>query len=803
MAKLPIDDVIPDLIAALKANGQAVLAAPPGAGKTTCVPLALKVAGLSPGKIVMLEPRRLAARGAADRMSATLNEPVGRTVGYRMRGATKVSRDTRIEVVTEGILTRMLQTDPELDGVGVLIFDEIHERSLNADLGLALAIEVRSALRPDLVLLPMSATLDPDAIATTLGGAPIIRSEGRAFEVETRWQDRPLPRDARLDAPVVETVLTALADTDGDVLVFLPGEADIRRVAAGLDGRLPTSTRLHSLYGAMAFDTQRAALRPDPEGRKVVLATAIAETSLTIEGVRVVIDAGLARRARFDPGSGMTRLVTERVSRAEADQRRGRAGRTAPGVAYRLWTKGEEGGLLPFPPPEIETADLSGLALDLAVWGARSPDDLALPSQPPKRAFVEAKELLCDLGAITAEGAVTDLGRSMARLPVHPRLARMLLASGAKAAPLAALLNARDPKRGEGCDLGLRLRALASPRTRDFKQIAEEARRLAKGMPGGQPAQPEEMVALAYPDRIAMRRPGEAPRFLLSGGTGAVMAPDDALAASRFLVVADTDGAMPEPKIRLALPMSESQVRDVFAGQIETVKNCFWSERFKSVRARRQDRFGALILSDANWPDAPPEAIGAAMLEGLRKEGITFEGKAATLLRRARMAKEGGVDLPDLSDDNLLDRVEDWLLPFLSGVRSMADWATFDPSEALKAYFGWDAAQAIDRIAPASWTTPLGRRIEVDYDGEVPTIALRLQELFGQTTHPTVAGQPLRVSLLSPAGRPVQVTMDLPGFWQSSYADVRKDMRGRYPKHPWPEDPSQADPTLRAKPRKG
>ena len=801
MAELPIEDVLPELLDALKAHGQAVLSAPPGAGKTTRVPLAILQSGLTPQKIMMLEPRRLAARAAAEHMAASLGERAGETVGFRMRGSSRVSSQTRIEVVTEGILTRMIQSDPELDGIGAIIFDEIHERSLHADLGLALAVEVKAALRPDLVLLPMSATLDPEGIAKTLGGAPAIKSEGRAYPVETRWRDKPLPRDVRLDAVVAETIRTSLVETEGDILVFLPGEGDIRRVTARLEVSSVAGTAVHSLFGAMPFDAQRAALRPNPNARKIVLATAIAETSLTIEGVRVVVDAGRARRARFDPGSGMTRLVTEKASRAEADQRRGRAGRTAPGVAYRLWTKGEQSGLLPFPPPEIETADLTGLALDLAVWGARSPSDLALPSQPPQRAFQEARDLLRQLGALTEDGTLSDLGQSMAQLPVHPRLARMLLEYGSEAAPIAAILNARDPMRGEGSDLGLRLKALHSDRNPAFRNIADEARQLSRGLPSGNRRPPEEMLARAYPDRIAMRRPGDEPRFLMSGGSGAAIAPTDTLAGSRFLIVADTDGAKPEPKIRLALPISESQLRNVFADSLTPVQTCVWSNREKAVRARREERLGALVLTEARWPEAPLDEISQAMIDGLRKEGLRLSGRSKNFVTRASLAKSSGENLPSMDEDALLESAESWLSPFLSGVTSLADWEKFDATEALKAYLGWDATQMIDQIAPSHWTTPLGRRIKVDYDDDVPEIAIRLQELFGQTTHPTIAGRPLRVSLLSPAGRPVQVTMDLPGFWKSSYADVRKDMRGRYPRHPWTEDPTKADPTLRAKRR--
>ncbi|MEO1194933.1 MAG: ATP-dependent helicase HrpB [Pseudomonadota bacterium] len=803
---LPIDDALPDLLEALRVHRQAVLAAPPGAGKTTRVPLAMLNAGLSQGRIIMLEPRRLAAHAAATRMAETLGEKVGETVGYRMRGATAVSNTTRIEVVTEGILTRMLQTDPDLTGIGALLFDEIHERSLNADLGLALAIEVRGALRPDLILCPMSATLDPAQIAKAMGGAPIIASEGRAFHVEIRWLDRPTPKHIRLDAIVADAILAALEDTKGDVLVFLPGEGDIHRTAERLAHGLPDSVVVHRLFGRMAMADQRRALAPDRTHRKVVLATAIAETSLTIEGVRVVIDAGRARRARFDPGSGMTRLVTERVSRAEADQRSGRAGRTAPGVCYRLWTKGEEGGLDLFPPPEIETADLAGLALDMAVWGARAPGDLPLPSPAPKRAFGEAQTLLQTLGALDENGAATGLGRAMARLPAHPRLARMVLAAGPDAAPLAALLSARSMGPRDGADLAPALTALARPQTPPHKDIAQEARRLTKDLTDSfqraGASSPAEQLALAYPDRIAKRRSGSQPRYLLANGTGAVLADNDTLADAPYLVIADTDGHKPEPRIRAALAISEAELRAGFADQIETAATCAWDDRAGRVTARQEDRFGALVLSDAAWSDAPPEALARAMLAGITKRGLTFTGSAAMLLTRARLAALGGADLPELNDAHLTATANDWLLDHLTGLRSWSDWTRFDPTEALKLYIGWAGMEAVNRAAPAHWTTPLGRRIKIDYTGQTPGIEVRLQELFGQTTHPTVAGQPLRVTLLSPAGRPVQVTLDLPGFWQSSYRDVRKDMRGRYPKHPWPEDPTRADPTLRAKPRK-
>ncbi len=805
--RLPIDDALPDLLAALGAQGRAVLQAPPGAGKTTRVPLAILQAGLAPGRIVMLEPRRLATRAAAERMAESLREPVGRTVGYRIRGEAKVGRDTRIEVVTEGILTRMIQSDPGLSGIGAVIFDEFHERSLNADLGLALALEVRSALREDLILLAMSATLDAGPVAWLMD-APVITAQGRAFPVETRWRERPLPKDRTREAAIAADVLDAMEATGGGVLVFLPGEGEIRRVETSLAGRLPPGTVVRPLYGAMDFAAQAAAIRPDPAARKIVLATSIAETSLTIEDIRVVVDAGLARRARFDPGSGMSRLVTERVTRAEADQRRGRAGRVAPGLCLRLWTRGEEGALAPYPPAEIEAADLAGLALDLAVWGAREPGALPFLTQPSPGAFAEARALLADLGALDGEGAVTSHGRAMAALPLHPRLAHMLLRAGPAAALLAALLSDRDPLAREGSvDLARRLDALADPRRARpdrrpaLDRVRAESARLARLVPGAAPLTPAQMAALAYPDRIGLRRAGEAPRWVLSGGKGATMAAEDPLAAARLIVVTDTDGDPTEARIRQAAAISEADLREVLGDRIGRVATCAWSRRDGRVLARVQERLGAVALSDRPWADVPEDAAARAMLDGVRDLGIVLSPAAERLRTRAEMLRTAGHDLPDLSDAGLMTRLEDWLLPHLGGVRTAEDWRRLDLLEPLRAHLGRERLQLVDRLAPAAFTTPLGREVPLSYDHGAPEIAVRLQEMFGVTRHPVAAGQPVRVTLLSPAGRPVQVTTDLPGFWRTTYAEVRKDMRGRYPRHPWPEDPTQAEPTLRAKPR--
>ncbi|RYH08635.1 ATP-dependent helicase HrpB [Tropicimonas sp. IMCC6043] len=808
-APLPIDTILPDLVATLRAKGQAVLQAPPGAGKTTRVPLALHEAGLTEGRILMLEPRRLAARAAAERLAEQLGETPGQTVGYRIRNETRVSPATRIEVVTEGILTRMLQSNAELTGVGAVLFDEFHERSLQADLGLALCLEIRAALREDLILLPMSATLDAAPVAALMGGAPVLTAEGRAYPVEIRHLDTPLPKRTRLEEATADLTLRAHAETTGSLLVFLPGEGEIRRTEALLRPKLPPSTALHPLFGAMKFAAQRAAIAPARTGRKIVLATAIAETSLTIDGITCVVDAGRARRARFDPNSGMSRLVTERVTRAEATQRTGRAGRLAPGACYRLWTKGEEGALASFPPAEIEAADLAPLALELALWGG---SDLPFLTPPPEAAMAEARALLHGLGALDKAGRITAHGRAMARLPLHPRLAHMLLRAGADAAPLAALLSARDPLRGAPTDLALRLSALKDPRSAPgalnrgaLEQIRSEARRLSKLAPATEtPLSAAEAAALAYPDRIGLRRPGDAPRWLLSGGKGAEMAESDPLAGQRLLVATDLDGDPKNARIRQALPLSESELRGLFADEIGWEKIAEWSKRDRKVTARQQERFAALVLADRAWRDAPAQALAEAALQGVRQLGLPFSDAARRLQARALLYRAEGGEIADLGDDALLDSADTWLLPFLDGIRTAEDIRRLDLTEPLRQHIGWQALQRLDREMPAAFTTPMNRKVPIDYSGEAPEISVRVQEMFGTTLHPCVGPRrlPLRITLLSPAGRPVQTTMDLPGFWASSYADVRKDMRARYPKHPWPEDPTQADPTLRARPRR-
>lgn len=810
MATLPIHDALPELIAALRVSGRAVLQAPPGAGKTTVVPLAMREAKLISGKIIMLEPRRLAARAAAERMAQTLDETVGQTVGYRVRGEAKVSKHTEIEVVTEGILTRMIQSDPELSGVGAVIFDEFHERSLNADLGLALCLEVASALRDDLVLLVMSATLDAGPVATLMGDAPVITSEGRSYPVKTRWLEKPLRKDERLETATARLIEKAVAETEGGVLVFLPGEGEIRRTASAL--KLPTHCHVHTLFGAMDFKAQRAAIQPADSGRKVVLATSIAETSLTIQDVRVVVDAGRARRARFDPGSGMSRLVTEKVTKAEATQRAGRAGRVAEGTCYRLWTKGEDGGLLPFPPAEIEAADLAGLALELAAWGA-TPEDLPFLTQPPTGTFQEAQSLLQMLGILDDSLRMTAHGQTVAGMPLHPRLVHMLTRAGKNAAPLAALLASRDPlARQAPVDLALRTEAIADLKRFEQRRpyqvnrgalhaIRDEAKRLQRLAPTTDDLSLAEMAALAYPDRIGLRRKGDAARFVLSGGKGAVLSDEDPLATERLIVATDLDGNPREARIRQAIAISDAEVRYLFGDQIHWHETCLWSKREGRVIARRQEKLGSVTLEDRIWKDAPEDQIAAAMLEGVRELGLNPSPAARRFIARVELLRGAGEPLPDLTESALMATLEEWLLPHLSGVKTADQWKKFDILDALRAMLDWPQMQRLDQKAPAHFTTPLNRQIPIDYSGEHPEITLRLQEMFGQKTHPMVGNTPLKVTLLSPAQRPVQTTMDIPGFWASSYSDVRKDMRGRYPKHPWPEDPTQADPTLRVKRR--
>ena len=817
---LPIVDALPELTAALRTASNAVLIAPPGAGKTTGVPLALLDEPWMTGRILMLEPRRVAARAAAERMASVVGESVGATVGYSIRNESAVSKDTRIEVITEGILTRRLQRDPSLEGISAVIFDEYHERSIHADLGLALCLDMQAALREDIRLLVMSATLDGEKVGKILGDAPTIRSEGRAYPVETRWLDAPWkkPNDRRdgFERAVVACLSKALGEETGDVLVFLPGVGEIERVQRLVDD---PNIDLRPIHGSLPFAKQRAALLPSRDGRRrVVLATAIAETSLTIEGVRIVIDSGMSRRALFDAGAGMTRLVTRRVSRASADQRRGRAGRTEPGVCYRLWTKGEEGGFASSDPPEIAEADLAPLALDLAVWGIEDPSQLQWLDTPPPTALAQANDLLRDIGALDGMRKVTTHGKTLAEMPLHPRLAHLLVkgrgvGAGHRAADLAALLEERDPLRGAGADLALRLEAITkgsgNADRSALARIKQAAKRLRKNGDGNAPVSPGVLAAFAYPDRIAKRRKGDEPRYIMTGGKGAIFQDKaDPLAGEAYLVIPHLDGNPREAKVRLAATIARNEIDAQFGEHIVDVQACEWNARTRTVDARTQSRLGAIVLDDKPWKLADEESIAQAAIEGVRALGLDclpWADGAARYRDRVRWAKEhGDPDLPDWSDDALLASLEDWLSPYLGRVRKEADFASLDLTSILRGSLDWDLQQALDRLAPASFETPAGTKAKIDYAQDPPALEVRIQEMFGEKRHPAICDGrvPLLIRFLSPARRPVQVTKDLPGFWKSSYADVRKDLRGRYPRHPWPEDPTAADPTSRAKPRR-
>jgi ATP-dependent helicase HrpB len=807
---LPIREALPDLKAALRAGSTAVLVAPPGAGKTTVAPLELLAEPwAADGKIIVLEPRRLAARAAAERMASTLGEPVGRTVGFRVRMQSKVSAATRIEVVTEGVFTRMILGDPELAGVACVIFDEFHERSLDADLGLALARDAQGLLREDLRILVMSATLDGAAVARLLSDAPVIESLGRAWPVETHYLGRD--ERLRLEDRAVRAVERALAEQTGSLLVFLPGQGEILRTAERLNERRRAGVEIAPLFGALDPREQDRAIAPAPPGtRKVVLATSIAETSLTIQGVRVVIDSGVARVPRFDPASGLTRLATVRVSRAAADQRRGRAGRTEPGVCYRLWDEAETRALPAYADPEILDADLSGLALDLARWGAKDASGLAFLDPPPAAAFAEARALLVRLEALTADGVLTAHGRALADMPLSPRLAHMVLKAAAtgqasRAARIAALIVERNLG-GRDADLRHRLDALdrdRSPRARDAKALADRWAALS-GKPGrGEPLSDGLLLAFAYPERIARAR-GPRGEFQLVSGRGAFLEATDALARETWLAVAELGGGERRDRILLAAPLDEAELAAAFATQL-TVEERLEESGAGCLRAKRLTRLGRLTLRESVDDNPDPALIAAALADRVRAEGVAILpwGEAAAGLRqRVAFLRQRDPAWPDLSDPALAGRLDDWLTPILPGVRSLAALRPDVLEGALRALVPWELQRRLDTDAPARWTAPTGNSFAIDYAAETgPRVDVRVQEVYGLTEHPAVGGAPLTFSLLSPGHKPIQTTQDLPGFWKGSWRDVRADMRGRYPKHLWPEDPATAAPTARAKPR--
>jgi ATP-dependent helicase HrpB len=811
---LPIDDALPALHAALAAGSYAVLVAPPGAGKTTRVPLALLDAPWrNNGRIIVLEPRRLAARAAAAQMARLLGEDVGATVGYRVRMDSRVGPQTRIEVVTEGVFTRMLVDDPELSGIAAVLFDEFHERSLDGDLGLALTLDA-GGLRPDLRVLVMSATMDGAAVARLLHNAPVIESLGRTYPVQTQYRE-PDPL-ARLEDVVASAVLTALREHEGSALVFLPGQGEIARTAERLAGRLPPNTTLAPLYGQLTPAEQDRAIQPAPPGqRKVVLATSIAETSLTIEGIRIVIDSGFRRVPVYEPATGLSTLQTRRVSRAGADQRRGRAGRTAPGQCIRLWNEGQNAALQPFDTPEILAADLAGFALDLAAWGVADPAQLPFLDSPPPAAWSEAVSLLQSLDALDPTGRLTPEGKSLARLPLHPRLAHMVLAAGTDgdaqtAAELAVLLGERGLG-GDSVDLAHRLdrfRLDRSRRAEDARALARRWARSAAGTaPPGEPRPAAYHLARAFPDRVAQAA-GARGRFRLANGRQASLDATDALAAVPFLVVTDLTGAAGAARIRAAAALDRADLETLFATRITAETTLAFDETSSSVRARRTRRLGALRLADEPAPVEDFAAAATLLAGAAAQRGIdTLPWSREQQAWRARanyLHVTLGEDWPDLTADALAAHVAEWLAPALYGLTKLSEITGEHLRTALDLLLPFARRQEIEALLPSHWTAPTGNAVPIDYTAEGgPAIEIRVQELFGLSRHPTIANGRIRLILvlLSPAHRPIQTTRDLVGFWTGSWRDVAKDLKGRYPRHPWPDDPAAARPTARAKPR--
>ena len=815
---LPIDAVLDDLTSTLKRSSTAVLVAPPGAGKTTRVPLALLDADWAKGKkIIVLEPRRIAARAAAERMAQTLGQKVGETVGYRVRFGSKVSRATRIEVVTEGIFTRQILDDPELNGVAAVLFDEFHERSLDADLGLALARDAQTGLREDLRILVMSATLDGARVAKLLGDCTVIESEGRAFPVDTRYLSRK--PDVPIERQMADAIATALRADAGSVLAFLPGAAEIRRTQNFLSERVSDpNTEIVPLFGALDAGVQDRAISPAPKGqRKVVLATSIAETSLTIEGVRIVVDSGMARVPRYEPDIGLTRLETIRASRAAVDQRRGRGGRTEPGVCYRLWDEPQTASLEAYTRPEILSADLSSLVLDLAHWGATDPSTLAFLDPPPVPSLTEARNLLRELNALDDAGRITPEGNSLGALALPPRLARMIvdshrLSSGDEAALIAAILTERGLG-GDSADLDARLDNFRRDRSQRAQSARQLAERWAKQVAASEPFDVADrslstglMLALAFPDRVARNRGNGS--FVLANGRGASVEQTSALAKSPYIAVAELTGTAANGRILLAAPITQAEIEQQFADHIQTDDEITFDRAAMALRARRKKKLHAITLSEQTMAVSPSAETARVLADGLVAAGIERlpwskalkQWRDRVMFLRAASPE----DWPDLSDTALAETRADWLVPALFDKTSLSNFSAGDLSDALMNLLPWDVRAKLDREAPTHFEAPTGTSLPIDYEAEQgPTIAVRLQELFGLNVHPSIAkGKiPLVLELLSPAHRPVQVTRDLPGFWRGSYAAVRSDLRGRYPRHPWPEDPASAPPTRRVKPR--
>jgi len=797
---LPIHAVLPDLLAALDEQSSAVLVAPPGAGKTTAVAPALLDRVWCTGRVLLLSPRRVAARAAAERIAELAGQPVGQRVGYATRLDSKQSAATRLLVITQGIFVAMVQADPELAGISAVLFDEVHERSLDGDFGLALALDVQAGLRPELRLIAMSATLEGARFSKLLGGAPVIESAGRSFPIEHLYIGR---REQRIEEDMAPAIRRALAETDGGVLAFLPGVAEIERTAERLTGLAP-EINLHRLHGQIEPGAQRTAIRAEPAGkRKLVLATAIAETSLTLDGVSTVVDSGLARRPRYDRAAGVTRLSTERVSQAAATQRAGRAGRQGPGVVYHLWEEAATAGLAPYDPPEIAEADLSGLVLALAIWGVADPTTLRWIDPPSAPAIAEAKRRLESFGLIDADGRPTAHGQKVAGLPVSPRLGHMLIAAGehgwGRTAAEVAVLLSEQGLGGNDPDLETRLRRWRSENGRRAEAGRGLAQRWAKLAGGGNGAGPVgACIALAFPDRVSKRRGGDGADWIAAGGRGFRLDPTSSLARAEWLAVAETQGSAAGARILSAAPIEQAEVESLFGDRIEVKRSASFDPATGAVQAVRERRLGAIRLSSGPDSNADSAEVAAALVEGVRKHGLDLlpwsEG-AHALRQRAGYAGDGA-----LSDEALIGRLDEWLPSLVEGKRRLSDIAGGALFQVLENLLGWEGKRALDAAAPPHFTSPLGTTHPIDYGAEGgPAVELRVQALFGLANHPMIGRTPLVLRLTSPAGRPIQTTRDLPGFWKGSWAAVAKEMRGRYPRHPWPEDPTQADPTLRTK----
>jgi len=815
--KLPIDEVLNELIKAMREKNHAVLQAPPGAGKTTRIPIALLASDLFEKKIIMLQPRRLAVRSAAKRLAQHYGDQLGQTVGYRMRGESKVSNKTRIEVVTEGVLIKMIQNDPELNNVSCIIFDEFHERSLSADLGLTFCLEIRSELREDLGILVMSATLDAAPVAKLMGDAPVITSSGKSYDVCPYYLSKPWKFNKTFKNDFIQAIsgliIKAFEENEGSILAFLPGAREIKQVQTFLKAKLANDLDIYPLYGAMSFDEQQKAILPSCR-RKLILATSIAETSLTIKDIRIVIDSGLTRRSRFDPSSGMSRLITERVTKAEAIQRMGRAGRTNTGVCYKLWTKGEEGGLKPFPEPEILISDLSPLAMELAAWGVSNPKNLPFLTQPKSSDFQTAQELLRDLGALNDNGKITALGQKISLEPTHPRLARILISGGQDANLVVALIESKDIL-GPNSPTDFKLRIDAMKNSISFennnpyainKKASSNVLKLSKRLhPKGQlELSNAQMVALAYPDRIGLSRNQNRGQFLLSGGKGAFISASDQLASAKMIVALNLDGDKREAKLRIGIEILETEFMELFHDQIKFKRICEWSKRELKVITSEEKTFQSLVLSKKKWTSCNPELIAEALLMGINDIGLDilpWTSKTKNFLARANKLNQTSDFLPNCSLEFLSKKTHEWLLPHLVGFRSKGDLEKLNMIDIIKNLFSWKQIEYLNKNAPEFILAPTGTKMIINYSEEQPKIRIRLQELFGLKTHPTIGenNEPLLVELLSPAMRIVQTTSDLPKFWLTSYSDVRRDMRGRYPRHPWPEDPMNAEPTRRIK----